>query len=28
MRALLRMVSMRDVAVTMCEEPAVSEVKR
>jgi hypothetical protein len=28
MRAFLRMVSIRDVAVMMCEEPAVSEVKR
>jgi hypothetical protein len=27
-RALLRIVSMREVAVTMCEEPAVSDVKR
>ena len=28
MRAFLRMVSMRDVAVMMCEEPAVREVNR
>jgi len=28
MRAFLRIVSMRDVAVMICEEPAVSEVKR
>ncbi len=28
MRAFLRMVSMRDVAVIMCEEPAVRDVKR
>jgi hypothetical protein len=28
MRFALRIVSMRDVAVMMCDEPAVSEVKR
>ena len=28
MRLARRMVSMRDVAVTMCDEPAVSDVNR
>jgi hypothetical protein len=28
MRLLFKIVSMRDVAVMMCEEPAVSDVKR